>query len=99
MEGGTLSPSFPRPGSASKVRFVATLGQGAGAMTARLSPGDQPASLAALSIPAAASAADPGRLPVSYGLELDAGLPIPPVRDAAPVARLTYTVSLPGSSS
>ena len=57
------------------------------------------ASLAGLSIPAAASHDAPGRIKVSYGLELDSDLPIPPVRDAAPVARLAYTVSLPPSGA
>ena len=85
-------------GSVSRVRFAATLGQGDGATTYRLSPGGT-ASLSAHAIPAAASHDVPGRLAVSYGLELDADLPIPPVRDAAPVARLTYTVSLPKAES
>ncbi len=41
----------------------------------------------------------PGRIKVSYGLELDPDLAIPPVRDAAPVARLAYTVSLAGAGA
>ena len=45
--------------------------------------------------PAAAAADAPGELAVAYGLELDEGLPIPSLREAAPVARLVYTVSLP----
>ena len=53
-------------------------------------------SLAGLSISAAASHDAPGRIPVAYGLEPDPDFAIPPVRDAAPVARLAYTVSLPG---
>ena len=36
---------------------------------------------------------------MAYGLELDPDLAIPPVRDAAPVARLAYTVSLPPSGA
>ncbi len=88
-------------GSASKVRFTATLGGGASALTAKVTAGGAAgsASLAGLSIPAATSKADPGRLAVAYGLELDPGLPIPPVRDAAPVARLAYTVSLAGAGA
>ena len=84
-------------GSAVKVRFAATLGEGGSSQTARLTAGGA-ASLAGLSIPAAASHDAPGRIPVSYGLELDPDLAIPPVRDAAPVARLTYTVSLLGAA-
>ena len=88
-------------GSASKVRFTATLGEGDASQTARLTAGGASgtASLAGLSIPAATSKADPGRLAVAYGLELDPDLPIPPVRDAAPVARLAYTVSLPAAGA
>ncbi len=88
-------------GSASKVRFTATLGEGDAARTAKLTAGGAAgsASLVGLSIPAATSKADPGRLAVAYGLELDPDLPIPPVRDAAPVARLAYTVSLAGAGA
>ncbi len=88
-------------GSASKVRFAATLGEGDAARTAKLTAGGSSAiaSLAGLAIPAAASHDAPGRIPVSYGLELDSDLPIPPVRDAAPVARLAYTVSLAGAGA
>ena len=84
-------------GSVAKVRFTATVGEGDASQTARLTAGGASgsASLAGLSVPAATSHADPGRVKVSYGLELDPGLAIPPVRDAAPVARLAYTVSLP----
>ena len=84
-------------GSAAKVRFTATVGEGEGAATAKVTAGGASgsASLAGLSVPAATSHADPGRVKVSYGLELDPGLAVPPVRDAAPVARLAYTVSLP----
>ena len=80
---------------------MATLGEGDAARTAKLTAGGSSAtaSLAGLSIPAAASHDAPGRIPVSYGLELDPDLPIPPVRDAAPVARLAYTVSLPGAGA
>ncbi len=83
-------------GSAAKVRFTATLGEGGAAYTARVTAGgpSATASLAGLSISAATSPDAPGRISVSYGLELDSDLPIPPVRDAAPVARLSYTVSL-----
>ena len=88
-------------GSAAKVRFAATLGEGDAARTAKVTAGgaSATASLAGLSIPAAASHDAPGRIKVSYGLELDSDLPIPPVRDAAPVARLAYTVSLPGAGA
>ena len=88
-------------GSVSKVRFTATLGEGDASQTARLTAGGASGStsLAGLSIPAATSHDAPGRIPVSYGLELDPDLAIPPVRDAAPVARLTYTVSLPGAGA
>ncbi len=84
-------------GSVAKVRFTVTVGEGDASQTARLTAGgpSSSASLADLSVPAATSHADPGRVKVSYGLELDPGLAIPPVRDAAPVARLAYTVSLP----
>ena len=85
-------------GSAAKVRFAATLGEeGGSSQTARLTAGGA-ASLAGLSIPAATSKDAPGRIPVSYSLELDPDLSIPPVRNAAPVARLAYTVSLPGAA-
>ncbi len=80
-------------GASSKVRFVVTLGDADAAQTAKLTIGSA-SSLAGLAIPAATSRDDPGRMPVTYGLELDADLAIPPVRDAAPVAQLTYTVSL-----
>ncbi len=88
-------------GSAAKVRFTATLGEGDAALTAKVTAGGaaSSASLAGLSIPAAASKDAPGRLPVAYGLELDPDLAIPPMRDAAPVARLTYTMSLPGAGA
>ena len=88
-------------GSVSKVRFTATLGEGNAAHTAKVTAGgaSSSVSLASLSIPAATSKADPGRLAVVYGLELDSDLAIPPVRDAAPVARLAYTVSLPGAGA
>ncbi len=88
-------------GSASKVRFMATLGEGDAARTAKVTAGGSSAiaSLAGLSIPAAASHDAPGRIPVAYGLELDSDLAIPPVRDAAPVARLAYTVSLLGAGA
>ena len=83
-------------GSASKVRFTATLGEGGSSQTARLTAGGAAgsASLTGLSIPAATSKDASGRIPVSYGLELDSDLAIPPVRDVAPVARLSYAVSL-----
>ena len=83
-------------GSAAKVRFIATLGEGASARTAKVTAGgpSATASLSGLSIPAATSHGAPGRIKVAYGLELDSDLAIPPVRDAAPVARLAYTVSL-----
>ncbi len=83
-------------GSASKVRFTATLGEGASARTAKVTAGgpSATASLSGLSIPAATSYDAPGCIKVAYGLELDSDLAIPPVRDAAPVARLAYTVSL-----
>ncbi len=88
-------------GSAAKVRFAATLGEGDAARTAKVTAGGSSAtaSLAGLSIPAAASHDAPGRIKVAYGLELDSDLAIPPVRDAAPVARLAYTVSLPGAGA
>ena len=88
-------------GSAAKVRFTASLGEGDAAHTAKLTAGGATgtASLAGLSIPAATSHDAPGRIPVNYGLELDSDLVVPPVRDAAPVARLAYTVSLPGAGA
>ena len=87
-------------GSASKVRFTATLGEGDATHTAKVTAGgaSSTSSLAGLSIPAAISRDAPGRLAVAYGLELDPDLSIPPLREAAPVARLAYTVSLPGAS-
>ena len=99
---GHPAPSGPAPeleaifgvGSAPKTRFTATFGEGSETTTHKVSPGGK-ASLAALSIPAATSATDPGRLTVTYGLGLDSDLSIPPVRKAAPVARLIYTVGLP----
>ena len=107
--GGSPDPAGGAPeleaifgaGSASKVRFAATLGEGDAARTAKLTAGgpSATASLAGLSIPAASSHDAPGRIKVSYGLELDSDLPIPPVRDAAPVARLSYMVSLPGAGA
>ena len=82
------------PGSASQVRFIASFGDAPSAPKASLCAGGS-ASLAGLTIPAAAAADAPGELAVAYGLELDEGLPIPSLREAAPVARLVYTVSLP----
>ena len=81
-------------GSAAKVAFTAEVGAGASARSVALRVGDA-VSLAPLAIPAATSATTAGSLPVTYGLELDPGLTIPPVRPAAPVARLIYTVTLP----
>ena len=85
-------------GAAAKVSFTATFGGDVAAHVATVQVGTT-ASLAPLAIPAAASKQAPGRLAVTYGLELDAGLPIPPVRDAAPVARLVYTVALPSAGA
>lgn len=82
------------PGSASQVRFTASFGDAPSAPKASLCAGGS-ASLAGLTIPAAAAADAPGELAVAYGLELDEGLPIPTLREAAPVARLVYTVNLP----
>ena len=88
-------------GSASKVRFTATLkGEGMD-LALKVTAGQtaSPPALSTFAIPAATSHDAPGRIPVSYGLELDSDLAIPPVRDAAPVARLAYTVSLAGAGA
>ena len=92
-EGASELEGIFGAGASSKVRFVVTLGDADAAQTAKLTIGSE-SSLAGLAIPAATSRDDPGRMPVTYGLELDADLAIPPVRDAAPVAQLAYTVSL-----
>ena len=85
------------PGSATKVRFTATIGDGDSAQMVKLAAGSS-VLLSSFPIPAAASKENPGRISISYGLELNSSLVIPPVRDAMPVARLAYTVTLPNES-